>query len=518
MHFGFSYVGLIYLIMLMVPNIIWTKNKPEGYEKHVQNENKILSALERIGEIFVSLAALIFSDFNVRRWTLWDLWLIVSFALMLLYEVYWVRYFKGEKTMKDFYSSFFKVPVAGATLPVAAFFLLGIYGSNIVMILSTIILGIGHIGIHLAHRREICGKKEKRHIAFRILQIIAIAISVLIVGSISVVIGMRNVRYMSHYANFQNGVDEGIYISLNGQEQYVLMTGTDVKNPLIVYLHGGPSSPDSYVTYSFADYLTDDFTFVCWDQRGCGRTYFRNMDEDPYNQTATFEQAEKDLNCLVDYVCERFGQDQVIIMGHSYGTILGSQYALDYPDKVTAYIGVAQVTSLEQTDIYSYEDALNRARKAGDDTTALEDAFADYSIDESLVKLMELRNIVSDYHPVEVQDSETWDAVASPYFGMDDFRWFLKQLGDMEVYFDLNRQLFDYTFNFDAYERKMDFQMPVYFISGSDDWICPVDSVQDYMNAILAPHKNLNLMDGCGHNTQYAMPEDFAEIVRKILE
>ena len=518
MHFGFSYVGLVYLIMLMVPNIIWTRHKPKGYEKYVQNENKILAALERMGEIFVSVAALIFSDFNIRHWTLWSLWLIASFALMLLYEVYWVRYFKSEKTMKDFYSSLFKVPVAGATLPVAAFFLLGIYGSNILMILSTTILGIGHIGIHLAHRREIYGEKEKRHIAFHILRVIITVIFALIFGAMSFVIGMRNVRYMSHYANLQNGVDEGIYVPLNGQEQYVLMTGADVKNPVIVYLHGGPSSPDSYVTYSFADDLTDDFTFVCWDQRGSGRTYFRNMDEDPDNQTATFEQAEKDLNCLVDYVCERFGQDQVIIMGHSYGTILGSQYALDYPDKVAAYIGVAQVTSLEQTNLYSYEDALNRARNAGDDTAALEGAFADYFADESLVNLMKLRNTVADYHPVEVEGSEIWDAVVSPYFGVDDFRWFLKQLGDMETYFDLNRQLFDYMFNFDVYERNMDFQMPVYFISGSDDWICPVDSVRDYMDAILAPYKNLNLMEGCGHNTQYALPENFAEIVRGVLQ
>ena len=185
MHFGFSYVGLIYLIMLMVPNIIWTKNKPKGYEKYVQNENKILAAMERIGEILVSLAALIFSDFNIRRWTLWCLWLIVSFALILLYEVYWVRYLKSEKNMKDFYSSLFKVPVAGATLPVAAFFLLGIYGSNILMVLSATILGIGHIGIHLAHRREICGKKEKRHIALHILRVIAIAIFDLIFGVMS---------------------------------------------------------------------------------------------------------------------------------------------------------------------------------------------------------------------------------------------------------------------------------------------------------------------------------------------
>ena len=155
MHFGFSYVGLIYLIMLMTPNMLWTKNKPKDYDKYVGNENRILLAFERIGEVLVSTVAVIFTDFNLRSWTPWSLWLVVSFALMLLYEVFWVRYFKSEKTMSDFYSSLVGIPVAGATLPVIAFFLLGIYGRNILMIVSTVILGIGHIGIHLDHEREI---------------------------------------------------------------------------------------------------------------------------------------------------------------------------------------------------------------------------------------------------------------------------------------------------------------------------------------------------------------------------
>ena len=60
----------------------------------------------------------------------------------------------GNKTMKDMYCSLFGIPVAGATLPVMAFLLLGIYGKNIFLIVSTIILGIGHIGIHLNHKRE----------------------------------------------------------------------------------------------------------------------------------------------------------------------------------------------------------------------------------------------------------------------------------------------------------------------------------------------------------------------------
>ncbi len=154
MHFGFSYVGLIYLVMLMLPNLIWTRNQPKDYEKYVGNENRILLALERIGEVLVSCAALVFSDFNLKPWSNWSWWLVLSFAMMVLYEIYWIRYFKSEKTMKDFYSSILGIPVAGATLPVLAFLLLAIYGKNIVLGAAVLILGIGHIGIHWMHKKE----------------------------------------------------------------------------------------------------------------------------------------------------------------------------------------------------------------------------------------------------------------------------------------------------------------------------------------------------------------------------
>lgn len=126
-HFGFSYIGLIFLLMLFIPNILWTKHQPKDYEKYVGNENKILLMLERTGEIFVSCIALIFSDFNLREFNLWSIWLLLA---------------------------------------VVAFFFLGIYGTNLLMIFATIVLGIGHIGIHLAHRGEILveeKKKEKTH-------------------------------------------------------------------------------------------------------------------------------------------------------------------------------------------------------------------------------------------------------------------------------------------------------------------------------------------------------------------
>lgn len=155
MHLGFSYVGLIYLMMLTIPNIIWTKNQPQDYGKYADKENRVLLALERIGEVLVSCAALIFSDYNLKSWSNWSWWLVLSFVMMVLYEIYWIRYFRSEKMMSDFYSSLFGIPVAGASLPVAAFMLLAMYGKNMVLGIAVLILGIGHIGIHLAHRKEI---------------------------------------------------------------------------------------------------------------------------------------------------------------------------------------------------------------------------------------------------------------------------------------------------------------------------------------------------------------------------
>ncbi len=139
----------------MIPNIIWSKNKPKDYGKYVKNENKILLLLERTGEVLVTGISLIFSDFNINSISNWTAVLLAAFLMMILYEIYWIKYFRSDKTMKDFYSSLIGVPVAGATLPVISFLLLGIYGRNIFLIIATSILGIGHIGIHLNHKKEL---------------------------------------------------------------------------------------------------------------------------------------------------------------------------------------------------------------------------------------------------------------------------------------------------------------------------------------------------------------------------
>lgn len=153
--FGFSYVGLVFLLMLFVPNILWAKQPPEGYEALERNEPKPLLFLERSGQVLTTCCALCFAELNLHGLSPRCLWLLAAFGLLALYDICWVRYFRSERTLADFYGSQFGIPVPLAILPVTAFFLLGVYGKVVWLMLSAVILGTGHIGIHLRHRKEV---------------------------------------------------------------------------------------------------------------------------------------------------------------------------------------------------------------------------------------------------------------------------------------------------------------------------------------------------------------------------
>ncbi len=160
---GFSHVGLLFLMMLFIPNMIWAKHLPKDYEKYVKNENKILLLFEKVGEVLTTLFAFVFPALNPVFYTApygtvfpaRIYYLVMACVCMILYEGYWTVYFRSEKTMKDMYRDFAGVPLAGATLPVMAFALLAVYSGNLLLLLAVTILGVGHIGIHYQHFKEV---------------------------------------------------------------------------------------------------------------------------------------------------------------------------------------------------------------------------------------------------------------------------------------------------------------------------------------------------------------------------
>ncbi len=349
-----------------------------------------------------------------------------------------------------------------------------------------------------------------------IIKWILTVIAVLILLTVIIVAGARALTYFSNRITTENGIDEGIYVKLGGQEQYLLIRGENKDNPVLIWLHGGPSSPEGYVNYYFQKNLLSDYTVIDWDQRGCGRTYFRNEKNDPENKTATFEQLQTDLNELVDYACQRFGKEKVIIVGHSYGSVIGSKYALTCPEKVSAFVGVGQFVSMK-SEMHSYEDALSKATAKGDDTAKMVEAYNKYINDKSLLSMMELRKHTAPYHKAEKSANTIWMGIASPYMGIDDMRWFLKQMGSMDEYIKLNQQLFDGLMTLDVRDFGMEYEVPVGFITGAQDWTTPVKYAKDYCEAITAPEKRIALIDGCGHAPQYDDSEAFCDELKSML-
>lgn len=158
MQLGFSAVGAAFLLVLFIPNIRWAKRQPAGYEELQKHEGRVLLVLERAGQALTTCTSLIFVCPEGASFP-WILVLVAASLLVVLYEIAWARYFRDGARLDGMYRSLGPVPVPIASLPVAAFILLGIWHESPIAAISAIILAIGHVGIHLGHLHELEGRQ-----------------------------------------------------------------------------------------------------------------------------------------------------------------------------------------------------------------------------------------------------------------------------------------------------------------------------------------------------------------------
>ena len=150
---GFSFVGLFCLLLLFVPNILWMRAQKEPPKQNP--EPVLLTWLERIGQIGIVVCALIFRDYDRILWSPRLLLLAAAVLLLVCYDLWWVRYFRGERGKADLYRSFLGIPLAGAVFPTAGFFLLGAFGGVVWLMLASAIFGAGHIPISYINRKNL---------------------------------------------------------------------------------------------------------------------------------------------------------------------------------------------------------------------------------------------------------------------------------------------------------------------------------------------------------------------------
>ena len=274
-------------------------------------------------------------------------------------------------------------------------------------------------------------------------------------------------------------------VVLGGVEQWVLVRGYDVSNPVLVFLHGGPGSPAMpYARFSFGG-LERHFTVVTWDQRGCGKSY------DPGLSAAsiTFEQLLADTRELIQMMRARFGVDRVYLMGLSWGSVLGALTARDHPEWLHAYIGVGQVVDVERSVPIAHSAAVQRATELGRD-----DALAGLSaIQVDPVNWEQLPAL--SYWLEELGLGDIHDPSLLPGFAAE--------AGPLTEYTAQNqsnesawRALYeasplladqDWFETLDLIDQAPRFEVPVYFLSGRYDYKTPGVLAAEYLQTLDAP-------------------------------
>ncbi|MDF2882816.1 MAG: alpha/beta hydrolase [Clostridiaceae bacterium] len=292
------------------------------------------------------------------------------------------------------------------------------------------------------------------------------------------------------------------YVSINGINQYLFHSGTKYDNPVILFLHGGPGSAESLFAYAFQEKWEDIFTVVHWDQRGSGKTLTKNPDKYP-----TIDLMIKDLFEIIQYLKKKYNKQKIIILGHSWGSVLGSMFILQYPEEVAYYIGVGQVIGFLENERVGYEKVKELIIKANE-------IIGDYPGDKYDSKFMgkcsKIRRIQGKYNlAVKVKFSMLITLFRSPIFKFSDLLALVKG-------FKANEKVLEFLGSFDLRSKPAEYKVPIYYILGGNDWQTPYVIAQEYFNRINAPYKNFYLIPNAGHMTMLDQSQLFFEALLEV--
>src|SRR5258706_6238695 len=162
-------------------------------------------------------------------------------------------------------------------------------------------------------------------------------------------------------------IDEQDFVSIGGIDQWIAIQGSDTRNPAILYLHGGPGEAQSPFLKDFEPWLKD-FTVVNWDQRGAGKTYEKNGTTTP---DFKLDRLVEDAVLVSEYALRKLGKKKLILVGQSAGSMLGLLVVKRRPDLFYAYVGTAQMVSVEA--MVKWQEEMTHAQPTHDaaEATAL---------------------------------------------------------------------------------------------------------------------------------------------------
>jgi pimeloyl-ACP methyl ester carboxylesterase len=258
--------------------------------------------------------------------------------------------------------------------------------------------------------------------------------------------------------------------------------------------------------------LEDVFTVVYWEQRGSGRSFASS----PPKSSMTVERFVADLDELVEVVRGRVGSEKVAILGHSWGSLLGVLYSQRFPEKVAAYVGVAQIGDWPAAEAASYAFALSEAQRRRDR--------------KALRKLRAIGRPPYDWRSLMAE--RTLVQRLDGQLNARMLRAIAQMLRATEVSIvDLPDLIRGFRFTLDAMWLETSvlnvvdlvpvLQMPVFFFLARKDHFVPAETSVAYYDALSAPSKRLVWFEESGHELFADEPAKFnasmIELVRPVV-
>lgn len=310
----------------------------------------------------------------------------------------------------------------------------------------------------------------------------------------------------------KNFVEETVEI--NGIKQYFLHYQGKAEAPVVVCIHGGPGAAESTFAYEIEKAWNGNYTMVYYDQRGAGKTCTKNK-----SAVVTMELLQEDLFETVLYLRKKYNKEKIVLLGHSFGTVLGILMARQHPEYVLCYIGMSQVVDWIENETVGYKKLLEAMEKAPNekDKKQLEKIGkypeAKYD-DTTMKKALAVRKLQLKYKLANSPGLAVMFLLfKSPIFRLSDLTGMVKARR-------ANEKVVSQLWGFSLYAYDTRYETPIYFIVGENDHTTPVEISTRYLETIEAPDKKLYLIKNAGHLTLLDNPEDYHraldDVIRKV--
>ena len=317
----------------------------------------------------------------------------------------------------------------------------------------------------------------------------------------------------------RHDLSEKTFLEVDGVRLGLILLSDKTDNPVLLVCGGGPGIPQYLMESLYPSVLPEYFTVCYFDYRGTGLSFDTNIDPD----SMTTDRFIEDTLQVTDYLKERFGQDKIYIMGHSFGTYVALNTVDRHPENYIAYLAMSQTCDQHQSELTAYDYMRNRYEELGDRSMVRQ--FDKYNIHESEE---DYRRYTSSglrdkaMHSLGVGTTSDMDNVITGLFfpslrikAYTPFErinlWRGKAASGKFAVHNESRL-------FNAFEAVPGIEIPIYFFAGENDMTCCTSLQKEYYETIKAPEKELYFYKGCAHSPIYEDGGKTREILDELMK